>query len=270
MEFHGVMDVTGTTEHSPAAKHSARRRLYWLAVGVVVTAFIVGWFLRGRDSSEATVAILPLGHVIEAMPGPALDRLIPLSWGWLWKLRYAVFGKPAIVDVEHVLLQLSSDAEEVALQTVNTRPALVTSNGVSAWMIDLDDAKQMKIRVMQQSGAVSRGGRVSLGAGTVATLSGSTGPAVAGVPVPPGTSSTYAVRPRGNGIEILGSFVSWEVATNTNVEATRNVPAFTLDTNLMMTVSMFVPDGQAVYLHRVGTGEARRPSTAVLVLPRIR
>ncbi len=264
------MDVTEATELPPAANDPARRKAYWLAAGAVALVLVIGWLIRGRDSSEATVTVLPPGHIVQAMPGPVLDRLIPIHWSWLRKLRSAVFGKPAAVEVEHVFFQFRPDAEEMVLQTLKAPSALVTSNGVSAWVIKLDDAAKLKSRFMQHSGAVSRVGRVVLGAGVVASVSSTTGTATADVPVPPGMSSTYAVRPRGNGIEILGAFASWDVMTNGMVAETRELPVFTLETNLAMAVSMFVPAGKAVYLHRAGTGEARRSSTAVLVLPRVK
>ncbi len=47
-------------------------------------------------------------------------------------------------------------------------------------------------------------------------------------------------------------------------------PEFALDTNLMMAVSMFVPQGKAVYLHQERKNGTRQSSAAVLILPRIK
>lgn len=235
-----------------------------------MAAFIVGWFIRGRGSSVATVTILPPGHVIQAMPGPTLDRFIPARWGWLWKLRYAVFGKPATVEVEHTFFQFSSDAEGVALRTLKTLPVLVSSNGLSGWVIELPGATVLKDRLNQQPGAVSRVGRVTLGAGVVATLSSSTGPAVSGMPVSPGMSSTYAVRTRGNGVEISGAFVAWDVMTNAASGMVRDLPVFALATNLAMAASMFVPEGKAVFLHADRASDVSQSSAGVLLIPQVK
>lgn len=261
------MSTESTT--SLAADRSARRGLWWMASGVLVAALVLGWFLRERGSPAASVSILPASHVIHAFPGPALDRLIPARWGWLWKLRYAVFGKPASVEVEHVLFRFSPDVEGPFLDA-SARPALVTSNGVSAWVMELEDATKLKKRFAEQPGVESRVGRVSLGAGVVATISSSAGTPVPGAPVPAGTSATYAVRPRGGGVEIRGAFVGWEVAATLSTEATEAFREFPLETNLMMAASMFVPEGRAVYLQSARTNLGRGTRAAVLILPRIK
>lgn len=240
-----------------------------MASGVLVAAFVLGWFLRERGNSDALVSILPASHVIHAFPGPTLDRLIPARWGWLWKLRYAVFGKPASVEVEHLLFRFSPDVEEPFLDAT-TRPALVTSNGVSAWVMELEDATNLNQQFKAHPGVESRVGRVSLGAGVVATISSSAGAAVPGAPVPAGTRATYAVRPRGGGVEIRGAFVGWEVGANLSTEASKAFREFPLDTNLTMAASMFVPEGRAVYLQTERTNLGRGPRAAVLILPRIK
>lgn len=240
-----------------------------MSAAVLVAAIGLGWFLRERGRSEASVTILPSSHAIDALPGPALDRLIPARWGWLWKLRYAVFGKPTSVEVEHTLIQFGPDVEGSFLD-VTARPALVTSNGVSAWVMELEDATNLMKRFKEQPGVKSRVGRVSLGTGVVATISSSTGTPFPGAPFSAGTSATYAVRPRGGGVEIRGAFASWEMGTNSNAEVQREAPVFPLDTNFTMAASMFVPEGMAVYLHteRAEPGRGRR--AAVLILPRIK
>jgi len=268
-EFDRPVIVTETTTPSPAVGRSSRRRLYWVAAAVLLAASILGWHFRERGKSEASVIVLPSDHAIQAMSAPALDRLIPARWGWLWNLPYAVFGKPRSVEVEHTFFQLSPDAE-VAEPTVMFGPALVASNGVSAWTMDLDDAKDLKARFKQQSGVASRVGWVSLGAGVVATITSSSGTVTAGSPVPAGTSATYAVRPRGEGIEIRAAFVSWGIETNSNDGVLKESPVFAHDTNLTMAVSMFVPHGKAVYLRSERENGTRQSSAAVLILPSIK
>lgn len=237
--------------------------------GVLVVALVLGWFLRERGSPAASVSILPASHVIHAFPGPTLDRLIPARWGWLWKLRYAVFGKPASVEVEHVLFRFGPDVEGL-FPDVSARPAFTTSNGISAWVMDLEDATKLKKQFSEQPGVESRVGRVSLGAGVVATISSSAGTPVPGEPVPAGASATYAVRPRGGGVEIRGAFVGWEVAANLSTEATEAFREFPLETNLTMAASMFVPEGRAIYLQTARTNLGRGTRAAVLILPRIK
>lgn len=252
VEFNPAMNQSDATD-KPIPFAAGKR---WLSRFVLVLLSLCAaavWLLWPAAMISPSITFLPSGHAIQAQPMPIPDRWIPMTWGWLWKVRYALFPKPADVHVETSLVRFGAASETLLREFLNDRVPLTSSNGVRGWVLPEKELKEFGRGIAQERGCTVYAGRMSLGAGVLATMSMTTTPQAAGVPVPTGNVWSCAVRPRNDSVELTGSYTSWDIAG--------------MFTNLTLAATMQVPRGQMVFLYDTNGTGAHRSSVGLLIHP---
>ena len=93
----------------PTLPKTNRRRVGLLVLTLVCVGGIRSLMPKSVLPPEAT--ILPLDYSIRSQELPRPDRWIPPTWGWLWRLRYALLGKPATIQIEGKFVRLASSSD---------------------------------------------------------------------------------------------------------------------------------------------------------------
>ena len=189
--------------------------------------------------------------------------------GWLWKLRYALLGKPAVFDIETKLIRFRGPGTPPLRQLLDGRAPLASTNGVRAWMLPDKEVKALGLRLELEQECESQNGRMTLGQGVLATLSGMTAVLVQGSQVEAGYTITYAVRKRGDSIELSGRFTSSEVVTNALARSPDPKEVVSLHTNLTLVANMQVPRGQGVFLYDTNRSDAHSSGVAILIRAKV-
>ena len=215
------------------------------------------------------VTVLPSDYSIPAPPLPVPDRWIPMKAGWLWKLRYALLGKPAVVDIETKLIRFRDPGIPPLGQVLNGRAPLVSTNGVRAWMLPDKEVKALGVRLELEQECESQTGRMTTGPGVLITLSGTTSPLVQGSQIVAGYTFTYAVRTRGDSIELSGKFVSSEVVTNALTRSPDPKEIISLHTNLTLAARMQIPRGEGAFLYDTNRSDAHSSGVGILIRPKV-
>jgi hypothetical protein len=227
------------------------------------------WWLKPTSALPPEVTVLPPDYSIPAPAPPAPDRWIPLKWGWLWRLRYAVLGKPAVVDVETRLIRFREMRPRQLQQLLDGRAPLVSSNGVRAWIIPETEIKSLGLRLDLQR-SEERGARLSFGFGGLSSMSSTAASTIQGIQGAVGDTYTYAVRRCGDSLELTGAFTSTAVVTNALFRAPDPREVISLHTNLNLTARMQIPRGHCAFLYDTNRVLEENSGFGLLIQPQVR
>ncbi len=244
---------------------NARRRFGAFALLLLCASGI--WWLKPTSALPPEVTVLPPDYSIPAPPLPVPDRWIPMTWGWLWHLRYAVLGKPTVVDVETRLIRFREMRTPQLQELLNGSEPFVSSNGVRAWIIPETEIKSLGLR-LELPDSKHRIGGMNLGLGVLATMSMTVPMPIQGSKIFAGDTVTYAVCKHGDSVELTGTFISTEMVTNDDLAP---VPreVISLHTNLNLAARMQVLRGQSVFLYDTNRAHAQNSGVGLLIQAKV-
>jgi hypothetical protein len=230
------------------------------------------WFLFPNSAPLPEVTILPPDYSVPAPPLPLPDRWIPMKWGWLWRLRSAVLPANPTIDIETMLFRFGATGKSLPLEELlNDRVPLTSSNGVHAWIISEHDFLDMFGRRLKEEHDDSvRISRMTTGPGVLANQSMTTMVPIDGAQVSVGDSFTQAVLKRGKSVELTGSFISWEAATNTSTRLSGQKEMISLRTNLTLAANLLIPPGQGVFLLDTNRANTESSGTGLFISAKLR
>src|SRR4051794_11754647 len=113
------------------------------------TLLIVGGFLcfyPVRRETLQPIVVLPFPYSIPPQKGPLPDRWIPRSWGWLWRTKEIILGRPRIVTLQPSVFEFIHPADSLLVDHVLGTPGFQNTNGLKIWL-----APQPLIRELRQS-----------------------------------------------------------------------------------------------------------------------
>ena len=138
-------------EPNPSAPKKLKR-CRWVAL---LVALLIGaaslWFLLPNPALLPKAVILPSDYSIKAQPLPFPDQWIPPTWGWLWKLRYALLGKPITVTIDTEMILLRRPGYPGLRQVVEDIPYLAASNGLRLWILPEKKLNELTERLFVDS-----------------------------------------------------------------------------------------------------------------------
>jgi len=195
------------------------------------------WFLIPNSAPPPQVTILP-----PATPSPRrccrcrIDGFQERG-GWLWKIRYALLGKPIIVDIDTQIIRFREARPPPIHKVFHGRPPLVSTNGMQAWILPEQELNSLCGRLELEDDDEYRNSRtifgpqfdigavgmpfyerhlfrMTLGQGVLATISGASAPQIKGPSFTAGNTISYVVHRQGDFLELAGTFTSSEIVTN--------------------------------------------------------
>jgi len=234
------------------AAHAKRIRIALLVVLLAVAGLVL--VIHPPSTLSPEINVLSSSYQMQARDLPVPDRWIPPTWGWLWRLRYALLGTPARVQIEARNFALT-DASALRLKELLKpwKPAAST-NGIEAWI--LPDREFSTLR--KQIGALpdyitlSRP-RVDTGHGIESRLSVATTVPIDGGQVPVGTFADFLPEVHGKSV-VLTTVMTFTEALTNRLETQGETPSNTLvslRTNLSLAARLQLPEGHhAILLQR--------------------
>jgi hypothetical protein len=183
---------------------------------------------------------------------PIPDRWIPMTWGWLWRTKYALLGKPTVLQLNPQVVTLAAAAKPLLWELLKTRTPLAETNGVRGWVIPDGEINSL-LEALKQSGdcAFLDSPRITT-SHRVHTRIASTAPSwIDGVSIPVGLTAEFFPAVRGKAIEltaVLSYSEKVKVGRVPSIIGSLKVSTFMIQTNLAVAVKLCLPQGHGAFL----------------------
>jgi hypothetical protein len=109
----------------------SRRRV--AATTTVLLAVVIVVFVRSRSEAPPALVVYPTPFTFSTVAGPVPDRWIPQgqTWGWLWRLRYALLPRSKGILLDTTLWKVPDSFE---IRPSGLKPD-ISQNGLSVWIL---------------------------------------------------------------------------------------------------------------------------------------
>ncbi|MDB6024329.1 MAG: hypothetical protein JWM68_552 [Verrucomicrobiales bacterium] len=197
--------------YSSRVKRSIPGRIFFsviLVIGVVVAGIVV------LSRPPVLPPVIDL-HGIQALPAPKPHLLdhVPMSWGWAWRTRQAVFGVARAVDLGGAIINVKGmGIEDLGLFRARL-PTFTNSSGLRVWI-----ANNQELEILRKQFATGKrilsSPRVSTAHEIWARLSQTENVLIDGKQQQVGFDSEFLPRVHGSKIDLMMSCRSVEALTN--------------------------------------------------------
>src|SRR5437667_11828709 len=92
------------------------------------------------------VVIFPGPATYPAQKVPLPDRWIPGSWGWAWRLKETVLGRPKPITLDAGIIEFTGPTESVLSRLSLRAPSLAGTNGLGVWPLGDSQLKLLRER----------------------------------------------------------------------------------------------------------------------------
>lgn len=271
-EFHPAVNQTIAASESiqPAREKTKRRRVGVLALALACAGGI--WWLTPKSALPPEATILPLDYSIRSQELPLPDRWIPMTWGWLWRLRYALPGKPATIQIEGKFVRLASSSDPQMADALRGHAPLAASNGVCAWILPDGELRELRRRLEQLEGYEDiNSPRITSGHGVQANLSHTTTVTIEGAQMPVGVFLNCLTCARGKTTDLTAAITHSEAVTNASTSVAETVlgNSFRLHTNLTLTAKLQIPPGNGAFLLDTNHADPRGRRVGVFISSKV-
>jgi hypothetical protein len=218
-------------------KHTRR---WFVGIGILAAGgLIVGLVLRPSPAvllGPSAEFLAPVQAIVA--PAPSLfERWVPMSWGWLWRLREAMRGPRETVSIQGMVIECSTDAEQTWIREL--REPVAETNGMRGWI-----ASGLLLEKLEQELMINRGGRVLMwprvntSHGILSTMWSGTMTSTNISPTPVGFNFELLSEAQGGGIELKTRVSFSEVVTNLSSPSVHSIR-----TNLYSATRWQLPPG---------------------------
>lgn len=197
------------------------------------------------------VVILPANDSIKSPPMPIPDRWIPMKWGWLWRLRYAVLGKPAMIEVYSTIVRLTEPANPELSAALSSYQSLTESNGVRVWVLPETELRALRQHLEGIEGYEAIASpRIISGHTVQANMLLTTTVAIGDAQLPVGVFFNCLTHARGKTVDLTAAVTHSEAVTKLPATAASEVlaNATRIHTNLTVAAKMQIPPGFGAFL----------------------
>jgi hypothetical protein len=202
------------------------------------TILLVAFVFRSSAPSPqpAPIVIMARPYAIQAPPVGLLDRIMPQSrsWGWLWRLRYAVLGKSPIINLDSSIIDCSDSNLPAIITFLPDEPDLATSDGTQIWRLKTTEIQALRRRLKERPGQTIASPRIATGDKAQCRLY--TGPGsklINGIQQQPGLTVELVPTLRKATNDLTAIFCLSELVTNLSISTTNSsYGAVSIETNL--------------------------------------
>ncbi|MDB6017598.1 MAG: hypothetical protein JWR19_2087 [Pedosphaera sp.] len=217
----------------------ARPRWYKVIL-IVVLLVVVGAAITAisRSPLPPQVIVLAPGSGMPTYKVPLPDHWIPVSWGWLWRLKQTVLGSAKRIDLNLKFIELKN-----ATNPLEGREALAETNGVRVWILNDAEMTNLSRHLEQLPGnLVLSSPRISTADGVQSGMSMGSGRSIQGVQSSESYSLIFSPGVRQNATDLTMAITVTD--TTVSPSGTSN----TAQTNLAVTARIQIPKGSGLFL----------------------
>lgn len=233
---------------------------------------IAGVVLSLRPPVKAEAQILEMPEKVPTYPSHPIDRLIPMQWGWLWRIRYAILGHNPSIHIEPNFIELSDTPEHLLSLLLPKRPPFAQTNGMQAWILPAEEYRALQTRLQSAPDAsqIARCG-ITTGPWVQADLSSGYQLVIKGMQRPSGLKASIYTRLNGKAVVLTTLFTISRAITNPPPAdfKTGDAGVITIQTNLSFAGRFVVPESNGVFVLDSSRFEIEHQRTAILLAPRV-
>jgi len=102
-----------------------------------------------------------------------LDRVMPTSksWGWLWRLRYALLGRKKTINLDSTIINLTASNSLMVVDLLPGHPDFARSDGLRVWRLSESEVNSLRKRLKEATDDhILASSRVTTGDGAEAQI----------------------------------------------------------------------------------------------------
>ena len=230
------------------------------------------WFLIPNPALSPEAIILPANYSIKPPRVPIPDRWIPLTWGWLWRMRDALLGRLAVIDVDTRIVRLAEDSNPVLAAALSRHAPLAETNGVRAWMLPDHELRALRRQLEEIEGYEAIASPMMTSAHTVqANLSQTITVTIGDAQLPAGAILNCLTFARGKTADLTIGITHSEAVKDSAAKADAAVLANAthLHTNLTLAAKMRFPPGTGAFLLDMNHADPRGRRVGVFISSKV-
>ena len=261
--------VAGESVQLPRVKTNWRR--FGLLALALVCAGVV-WFFMPNSALPPEATILPPDHSIRSQELPLPDRWIPPTWGGLWRLRYALLGKPAVIQIKSEFVRLLPASDARLVDALSGHEPLAATNGVCVWILLDGELRAFRRRLEELEGyEVIASPRITSGHGVQANLAQTTTATIGGAQVPVGVFFNCLTCARDKTTVLTAAMTHSEAVTDlTNTVAAAVLGNSTrIHTNVTLAAKLQIPPGNGVFLLDTSRADLRGRYVGIFISSKV-
>jgi hypothetical protein len=250
-----------------------RHRRFWAFILSLIACVLAAMFLlRGRQPRPPPIIIFAQPYSFLHQKPSLFDRLLPQnpSWAWLWRMRYAVLGKPKSLTIDSAIVEFTSSADP--LQNLSLRaPDSAGPGGVQVWLLDNAELKAVRRRLQEGASQNIMSHQVATGDRTESSIFAGFTMLVDGAQIPVGFSGQYSPRLRENLVDLTVALQQSETVTNeppVRSSAPGATKGLSVRTNLTVAGRFQIPKDAAIFLISGCQGQVNSNRFGVVIAPR--
>ena len=109
---------------------------------------------RSEPVPVAPVIVMPLPYTIPRQKVSLFDRWVPrrASWGWLWRLKETLLGRPKVCDLTATVVDFAGSGESFLTSHPLPTPAFTDANGLRIWLLSQTELSTLNRSLRQEPG----------------------------------------------------------------------------------------------------------------------
>jgi len=232
---------------------ASKRRL--IAFALLLLACMGGIWLWSsvapvKPVEKPEMVILPSGYLIPPQRSPVPDRWIPAKWGWLWRIRYALLGKPTIVQLRGEVAGFPSATVPQLTSLLKAHLPVVETNGVRAWILTERQMESIRLGMAALPGyEAAASPRITTAHNVHSQLANTYTTITAGMSNTVGLLADFLTTDQRNGMELTAVLNHTDKVKAPPTRAstgTTDVSTFAIRTNLSLAARFRLPPGYGV------------------------
>lgn len=237
---------------------------------VLLSVLIVSVAVLRRSPVKTEAQILAMPEKPPSYPSNPLDRWIPMKWGWLWQMRYAIFGYNPSIHVHPTFTDLSETPPDAFNFLLPTRPPLAQTNGTQIWILPPDEYRQLQAKLPFAPGAEELGAcRIETGPWVQANIFSGSQVTIDQAVRPFGLSVNIYTRLHGRAVDLTALCTVSKPVTNPPPFEIKDGHSdrVSIQTNLSIAARFVVPESNGIFVLDSSRFQTERKRTAISIAP---
>ncbi len=237
-------------------------------IGTALLFASLGVVFIFRPSPPVPAVVMPLPNGIPAQKPTLLERSIPPTWGWAWRLKDLVFGRIKPITLKAAIIDCRGLSNSVSPLLLLREPQFATTNGLQVWILSEDELDAVRRGLLQTPGnEILAQPRVLGGDGIECILYEGTTLSVDGIQRAVGFNADFLPRLRRDSTDLFVVITHTAAVINQGT-ATTGLPvaqSVSIRTNVLVAARIQIPKGSGAFLLNDDRGVTNGRRVAVTI-----